>query len=191
MEKEELVHLLGRLLNDDGDAWRDLVEAYSGILFAVARRTFAAYGFEAGAQDFEDAVAEVWKNLLDHDRRLIRQSLQRGNILAMLVVLTRHRAVDIMRRRKIMTVPLTDHLASENAQDNHNASGIDLPQFRLEILDGLAPREKTCIQLFFLQRKKYREIEALTGIPQNSVGPTIVRGLEKLRKALLKETARE
>jgi RNA polymerase sigma factor (sigma-70 family) len=49
---------------------------------------------------------------------------------------------------------------------------------------SLNARERTLVELFFLQGKKYREIAALTGVAQNSIGPTLGRALSKLRTAL-------
>jgi len=41
--------------------WLEVVQQHSGIMLAIAHRTFAAYGFHASAQDVEDAVAEALK----------------------------------------------------------------------------------------------------------------------------------
>src|SRR5688500_12183162 len=96
----DLDALLRRVLLDDAAAWRGLIDGYSGFLLAVARRTFGAYGVRTTSQDHEDAVADVWKNLLENDRRLVRQCLERGNFLQTLQVLTRNRSIDLMRKRQ-------------------------------------------------------------------------------------------
>ena len=44
------------------------------LLIALAARTFAAYGYEASIHDSEDVAAAVWKNVLDHDKRIIRRA---------------------------------------------------------------------------------------------------------------------
>ena len=51
-------------------------------------------------------------------------------------------------------------------------------------LKTLTPREQNAVRLFFLHDRKYREIAALTGMPQNSIGPTLARALVKLRKII-------
>ena len=183
--------LLRRLLGKDHDAWQEMLKEYSGLLLGISRRTFASYGFHASFQDQEDAVADVWRNLLEHERRLIRQCLDRGNFPQMLVVLTRNRTIDIMRRHK-MTVALP---ADEELDVPADPAGNDwdgLPkEVGAEALNTLSARERTCIQLFFLHRKKYREIETLAGIPQNSVGPTLARALTKLRSFFAQTVPKE
>ena len=175
--------LLQRLLADDASAWREVVEKYTGLLLAISRRTFGVYGFEASMADCEDAVADVWGNLLRHEGRLIRQCMERGQLLPMLHVLTRNRTIDLMRRRKLMTQPLDEELTELPAEEQP-AENAEIIARIPAALTVLAPKERTLVELFFLQGKKYREIELLTGIPQNSVGPTLNRALAKLRVAL-------
>ena len=176
--------LLERLLRDDHAAWAALVDEYAGLLTTLARRTFSAYGYPAAEQDAEDAVAEVWRNLLANDRRIIRQEIDNGHLLQTLVTLTRNRSIDIMRRRKFYTEPLVDQMPEPEAEIDADA----FTQFPAALLAAafreLAPKEQVCIKLFYLQRKKYREIAVLTAIPLNSIGPTIGRGLLKLRHIL-------
>lgn len=170
--------LVRRLLRDEPDAWAELVREHAGLLAAVARRTFASYGFDAAPHDAEDAVAEVWRNLLANDRRLLHTSLERDSLLQTLHVLARNRSIDIMRRRKSWTVELRDD-HEQPAAPAPAASESDLARLRSAI-EALAPRERTLIRLFFLQRKRYREIAELTGIAQNSIGPTLARAVERL-----------
>jgi RNA polymerase sigma-70 factor (ECF subfamily) len=182
MPTSSLSELLERLLRGDEAAWRILVRDYTGVLLAVARRTFASHGFEAAAQDAEDAVAEVWRNLLDGDGRLIRRAREQGHFLPLLVVLTRNRSVDCMRRRKLKTEPLASTEAAEPA--GPATAEEPLPSVPPAAWRTLTPRERVCVQLFYLQRKKYREIAGITGIAINSIGPTLRRALAKLRQGM-------
>lgn len=174
--------LLDRLIDDDATAWRELIDTHAALLHAVARRAFARYAFPATRDDIEDVVAEVWRNLLEHNMRLVHQCRERDNLLPALQVLARHRAIDLMRRRKVHTQPLNDFdTAAPREPDNGDMP--DSEEIRAA-LDALPQRERTLVRLFFLQHKKYREIAELTGIPQNSIGPTLSRALVRLRGLL-------
>lgn len=174
--------LLRRLLADDPSAWRELVEKYSALLLAISRRTFGGYGFAVSDHDCEDVVAEVWGNLLRNNRQVIRQCLERKQVLPTLHVLTRNRTIDVMRRRKLVTQPLSEEFAEVPVVETE-AEELPVAQLRIA-LTQLSAKERTLVELFYLQKKKYREIELLTGISQNSVGPTLARALEKLRAKL-------
>jgi RNA polymerase sigma-70 factor (ECF subfamily) len=160
-----------------------LVEGYSGFLLAVSRKTFASYGVWTGNHDFEDAVADVWKNLLENDRRIVRQCVERGNFVQTLQVLVRNRSIDLMRKRQSGTVALIEGQAIADAAPPPE-DGTPEPGALAAAMKCLTPRERTLVNLFFLQGKKYREIAALTGIPQNSIGPTLARAVARLRKEL-------
>jgi RNA polymerase sigma-70 factor (ECF subfamily) len=177
--------LLQRLLEGDRTAWRDLVEQYSPILLAITRRTFSGYGVAPQRSDCEDAVADVWKNLLENDHRLVRDCLARSNLLPTLHVLAKHRAIDIMRKRR-RTLSLSQGPEGQPGPEPlAPPPPADLPTEALAAaLKTLTAREHTLVNLFFLQGKKYEEITALTGIPQNSIGPTISRALARLRYAM-------
>jgi RNA polymerase sigma-70 factor (ECF subfamily) len=176
--------LLQRLLDDDPAAWRELVEKYSGLLLALSRRTFGSYGFDASEQDCEDVVAEVWRNLLQNDRQLARRCIAQGKVLPTLHVLTRNRSVDVMRRRKFVNVPLEEVIEVTPAEEAEQSFDPELAELLPRALAQLSVRERSLVDLVFLHDKRYREIELLLGIPQNSIGPTLTRTLAKLRKAI-------
>jgi RNA polymerase sigma-70 factor (ECF subfamily) len=177
-------HLLQRLLHDDSAAWREIVEKYSGLLLATSRRTFASYGFAASEQDCEDAVAEDWRNLLQNDRQLLRRCIAQGEWLPTLHVLTRNRSVGVMRRRKCVSVPLDALVEETPAEESEQSFDPELAELLPQALATLSARERSLVDLVFLHNKKYREIELLLCIPQNSIGPTLTRTMAKLRKAI-------
>lgn len=174
--------LLARLLDAEPGAWHEMIERYSPFLLAVTRRTFQGYGVRPERVDCEDAVAEVWKNLVENDHKVVRDCLARNSLLPTLQVLARHRAIDIMRRRR-HTLSLSD--APPGVEPAAEPAPSDFPTEGLAAaLEHLTPRERTVVNLFFLQGRKYREIAALTGIPQNSIGPTLSRALARLRQVI-------
>lgn len=180
--KEDIPELLRRLLKGDAGGWREMIERYSPFLLAVARRTFQGYGVRPERSDCEDAIAEVWKNLVENDHKVIRDCLERNSLLPTLQVLARHRAIDIMRRRR-HNLSLSD--APPGVEPAAPPAPPDLPTEDLAAaLNQLTPRERTVVNLFFLQGRKYREIATLTGIPQNSIGPTLSRALARLRQVI-------
>jgi RNA polymerase sigma-70 factor (ECF subfamily) len=178
--------LLEGVLDESVEAWEVLVRRYSGLLLSLARRTFAAYGYEASEADVEDAVAEVWANLLEKDRRVARQCRQRANLPQTLHVLARHRSVDLMRRRgrqepvDFQADPRRCLLPVVEAPPEED----DRPRRVRQAIEQLSERQRRLVRLFFLQGRSYREIEALTAIPGNSIGPTLSRAVARLKRLL-------
>jgi RNA polymerase sigma factor (sigma-70 family) len=176
--------LVQRLCDGKEDAWTELIRDYSGLLLGIAGRTFGAHGFQYALQDSEDVVAGVWRNLLERENRLLEKCRIRGGLLPLLVTLTRNRAVDLMRRHKNFIVPLSESLPEPESPPPESESLPDAALLNPQLFEVLSSREQTCIRLFYLQGKKYREIEKLTGISTNSIGPTLKRALAKLKDQL-------
>ena len=181
-EKNTDQNVLLKILKGDESAWKTVVDEYSSLLIGIARRTFTSYGYPASNHDAEDAVANVWINLLENNCKIIKRCIHRKNFLQTLVVLTRNRAIDIMRKNKTIYTEFEEQHGGVTMHPLSETPSQPVPERILKkAISQLSEREKTIISLFFLQNLKYREIEALTGIPQNSIGPTINRALQHLR----------
>ena len=64
-----------------------------------------------------------------------------------------------------------------------------LPEERIDnedevrfMLEGLATKEAAIVRMYHMEGKSYQEISAATGIPANSIGPTLNRAREKLKR---------
>jgi RNA polymerase sigma-70 factor (ECF subfamily) len=50
------------------------------------------------------------------------------------------------------------------------------------LLDDLHGEEAEIVRLYHLEGKSYQEISSQTGVPENSIGPTLSRARAKLRR---------
>jgi RNA polymerase sigma factor (sigma-70 family) len=179
-ENEE--EILLPLAQGNEKTWNDLIEKYSGFLISLAIHTHLKYGKNISYHDAEDVVAEVWKNLVENDMKIIRNCVTRKMLFPTLCVLTRNRSIDRMRRQKLFLVELDEELHQTCDDPPPTIAGKEIADSTLfAMIDRLPPKQKTLIHLFFLQKKKYQEIHILTGIPVNSIGPTLARAIQNLR----------
>jgi RNA polymerase sigma-70 factor (ECF subfamily) len=51
------------------------------------------------------------------------------------------------------------------------------------LLEELDDAEAKVVRMYHLEGKSYHEISAAVGMPENSVGPTLSRAREKMRRA--------
>ena len=51
------------------------------------------------------------------------------------------------------------------------------------LLQGLNEAEADVVRMYHLEGKSYREISSQVGMPENSVGPTLTRAREKMKRA--------
>ncbi len=182
-ERSRTRELLRLLIEDDHSAWCELVDSYGGLLLGLARNTFERHGRHASRHDIEDAVTAVWRNLLENERSLLRKCLAHGEILPLLHTLVRNRCVDMMRKQGSDPCVsfAADVLEKIPVLQEDSDEGIPESSQIVLAMNSLSAKERTCVKLFYLQERGYREISEIAGIPVNSIGPTIRRALDKLR----------
>lgn len=177
--------LIDDLINKREDAWRKIITEYTGFLIALVRKTHLNYGIEIPLHDAEDIVAEIWQNLLENDMRVLRVCQDRNNFFPTLSVLARNRSIDRIRKQKLAFVELNEEFHSKLPDDSNDALFSQISSAKLmEFINELPYKQKVIINLFFLQGKHYKEIETLTGISQNSIGPTLYRAIQQLKQKI-------
>ena len=176
---------LDAILAGDEEAWNRLVQETTPLLRGLAGRTFSKYGFSADQATCEDIASQVWINLLAQDRKLLHTCRDQQAWTPMLHTLVRNRCIDHMRKTRTVSLPDEEHL-KETGHTPSPAPGLQKEWIHGH-LNRLTDRERSLIELFFLQDLSYKDIERATGIPSNSIGPTLKRALKRLREQIEQE----
>lgn len=174
------------LFEGDPAALESWAREHTDLLKALAFRNFSKYGYNADSATCEDICSQVWHQLYDKDRSLLRQCMRENRLLPMLHTLARNRCVDHIRKHRRF------HLSDEElAPETPRAEPEQTTGLHREWLIGhvrdLPGREREVIELFYLQDLSYREIHQVSGIPENSIGPTLKRALKHLRQRIESE----
>jgi RNA polymerase sigma-70 factor (ECF subfamily) len=135
-------------------------------------------------EDREDLAAEVFFEFIRDDCAVLRHFRGESSLATYLTVVARRIVVRELLKRKNLTT-LGDGLDTPTA---HHANGIaagEPVQNRDEIERLLAELEGTeaeIVRLYHLEGKSYQEISSKIGMPENSIGPTLSRAREKMRR---------
>lgn len=183
--------LLEDLRRGRGEAWTELLRLYLKLVQHVVRRTLGASG-RPPEQDVEDVTNEFLGSLVKDDYRALGTVGEPYDLKAWLAVGARRRAIDFVRRRRVASVSLDDASGESTlgaavaapAPDADAAARADHRAAVSGALSVLNPKERLAVQLFYLDGKKYREIARITGMNANSIGPTLLRAVEKMQKHL-------
>ena len=174
-----LLALIDRIVQKDQQALADLYDHASGRVYGLALRIARS---EALAEEIAgDVFLQVWKTAASY-------SQERGHPMAWLMVITRSRALDALRRvDQAQTHPEPETLAE--AQD-----GGDDPQNLLDALQegsalhaaiaGLPAVQRQLLALAFFQGMTHSEIAAHVVMPLGTVKTHVRRALQALRGAL-------
>lgn len=158
----------------DGDpaAWRELVDLTSGWVRRAAEGALRG----ARAADVDDAVAEVYRKLLERNSALLRSFRAPFNLKAWLTVITRRTCARALRRPA--AAPLERDLVAPQPQ----AAIPDEARALEGLLRKLPAEDRLLLDLFFRQDATYEHIGAVLGISAESVGKRKFRALERLKE---------
>lgn len=155
----------------DLDAWREFVDLSSGWVRRAAEGALRG----ARAADVDDAVAEVYRKLLERDRALLRSFRAPFHLKAWLSVIARRTCLRALRRPR--PAPLERDVVAPPAPSSSEETSV------LErLLEKLPAEDRLLLDLFFRQDASYERIAEILGISAESVGKRKFRALERLKE---------
>lgn len=182
-------NLLKQCLSQHPGAWQDFVDRFIGLFVHVVRHTAHARSAPVDDADVEDLCSEVFLTLLADDFSVLRAFRGDCSLATYLTVIARRIVVrEITKRRRAQALGHVDaHQSTLTAA--HADSQIARIENREEVaamLGGLPDREAAVVRQFHLDGKSYREISSELGIPENTIGPTLSRARDRIKKSQLK-----
>jgi RNA polymerase sigma-70 factor (ECF subfamily) len=185
-------NLLNRCLEHDPGAWNDFVDRFLGLIHHVVHHTAHSRSVPLRSEDVEDLCAEILLQIVARDYAVLRRFRAKASLTTYITVIARRVCVRELVRRHF------------DAELGHTAAHVALgsnveipatPEERIDnedevrfMLDGLGRKEASVVRMFHLEGKSYQEISEATGIAQNSIGPTLKRAREKIRRRAEQKT---
>lgn len=166
--------LISRVRAGDEDALAALHDRYAQVVYSVALRVL---GETTEAEDIlQEIFLQLWRNPQTFDSN-------RGSLGAWLAVITRHRAIDHLRRRRpesdIEDVIVAVDTRLEQTTDRNMA----IAKIRA-VVDRLPAEQRKPLEMAFFEGLTHSEIASKTGEPLGTIKTRIRSALLTLRKAL-------
>lgn len=177
--KNDDASLAQRIRSGDREAFGELYDRYASVALAAALRVVS--GREQAEDVVHDAFLTVW-------RKIDRFDPTRGTLRAWLLTVVRNRAIDRIRaERGGIDVALLDEQSLLSTGPNPTweeaVQRLSAVELRAAVW-SLPPEQRTAIELAYFGGRTYREIAALTGVPQGTANGRLRLGLARLRDAL-------
>ena len=173
--------LLDRCLTRKPRAWEDFVDRFMGLVVHVINHTAQCRSINLSAADREDLAAEVFLATVDNDMAVLRHFRGKSSLATYLTVIARRVVV-----RKLVeghsSVPLGDMVARAENEELDAEQRIGDREEVGRLLGQLQGSEAAVVRMYHLEGKSYQEISRSTGMPENTVGPTLSRARAKLRQ---------
>jgi len=191
-EPEADRELARRLARGDSGAWSEFVRRYFRLVIHVVRATLVEKTGRAAEEDVNDVAHEVYAHLVDRNCRVFTRLREPYNLKAWIAIAARRKALDFSKRRSIRTVSLDQPAGSDSRSaplerlvGREDGAPLDIEEVRRALEQAtLNPKERLMVTLAFFWDRSYSEIADVTGVPENSVGPTLSRALDKLKETL-------
>jgi RNA polymerase sigma-70 factor (ECF subfamily) len=175
-------NLLDRCLARKPKSWEEFVDRFMGLVIHVTNHTAQARSVRLTAQDREDLCSEVFLALVKDDFSVLRNFRGQSSLATYLTVIARRVVVRAILERKTVA-RLTPNPSMAETDGQHQEQRMANREEVERLLDGLEGNEAQIVRLYHLEGKSYREISAATGLPENSIGPTLSRARGKMRRA--------
>ena len=177
--------LLDRCLIRTPGSWEHFVDRFLGLVVHVIHHAAESRSIRVAPQDVEDLASEVFLTLVQEDFAVLRHFRGESSLATYLTVISRRIIVRELLKRKITSTlhqgmeevahpPSHFHNAEERMSDHEEVERL------MQRLDG---PERDVVRMYHLEGKSYQEISSKVGMPENSVGPTLTRAREKMRRA--------
>jgi RNA polymerase sigma-70 factor, ECF subfamily len=179
-------NLLARCVAREPRAWEDFVDRYMGLVLHVIDHSARGRTIRLAPDDREDMVGEVFLAIVKDDFAVLRRFRGEASLSTYLTVITRRVVINrLVHNRNVHTGDGVAHHAMHTQPANGSmpgqpASNRDEVARLLEELEGT---EAQVVRMYHLEGKSYQEISSLVGMPENSIGPTLSRAREKMRRA--------
>lgn len=175
-----------QIVAGDEQAFREFYRRHSPLAMALCLKILVD---RADAEDvLADVFCELWQKSANY-------SPSKGAPYTYLMILTRSRAIDQLRKRGRTPVrpasggaageydPTAD-VCAETPGPADRAEAQEVRRVLRALLDELPPQQREPLQLSFYQGLTHREIAAETGLPLGTVKSNIRTAFAKLRAAL-------
>jgi RNA polymerase sigma-70 factor, ECF subfamily len=177
--------LLERCLDRQPGAWEDFVDRFLGLVVHVIHHTAQSRSVVPTPADVDELAGEVFLTIVQDDFATLRHFRGESSLATYLTVVARRVVVrELLKRRSLTSLESVGQ--RDEPADQYHPSVEERISNRDEIerlLEELDSAEAEVVRLYHLEGKSYREISSQVGIPENSIGPTLSRAREKMRRA--------
>jgi RNA polymerase sigma-70 factor, ECF subfamily len=165
------MRLVARIRAGDESAMAELYDRYARVVYAVALRVLQETG--AAEDILQDIFLQLWRNPDTFDA-------SRGSLAAWLAVISRHRAIDRLRKRR-PEVDIEECVIAGGPDLSDEAERSLIVEKVRTVLAEMNPAQRSALELAYFQGLTHTEIAEKTGEPLGTIKTRIRSGLQQLR----------
>lgn len=178
MQNQELIRLIKRSMQNDRTAFRQIVESYQYMIFALA---FRMLGNEEDAKDIvQETFIRVWTHLSDYNPE--------KKFSTWMYKITANLCLDKLKRQKITTVDIANVtiLNPESESIETELTNKKLGEIITEVTNELSHKQKLIFTLRYIEELEIAEIKEITGLSAEKIKSNLYVAKQTIRKKVRK-----
>lgn len=169
------VELVRRLLTGDESALAALYDRYAGLVYSVANRILRDAG--AAEEVLQDIFHQLWRTAASFD-------FGRGSLPGWLLVTSRNRSIDRLRRRRVLPGEAPERPVVVPFDLESLAAQSEAMARVRAAMEALPAPQRATVELAYFEGLTHTEIALRTGDPLGTVKTRLRTALASLRQAL-------
>lgn len=177
--------LIDRCLAGAPQAWEDFTDRFLGLVLRVVQHAAENCRIPIDPSLRDDLAAEVFLRIVDKNFAVLRRFRRQSSLHTYIAVIARRVVIEHLRgdyRRGVVRSgehqPLANHPSPEGSPESRLENRDEVEHLLLR----LDPREARIVRMYHLEKRSYKEISSLTGMPENSIGPVLTRARLAMRQ---------
>lgn len=178
-DRNAYIELVARVASGDKQAFETLFTGYGERVFRYAHRLI--HDVSKAEEVTNDVMIEVWKNAKKFEGR--------SKVSTWILGITRHLALNAVRRKKLDTVDIDDAPEIVDESESAEQGAIagereDLKRTLRRALAELSADHRDVVELTFFHGCSYQEIAEIVGCPENTVKTRMYHARKQLQGIL-------
>ena len=166
------MRLIARIRRRDQQGMSELYDRYGKVVYGIALRVLQE---PTAAEDVvQEVFLQLWRNPDAFDA-------SRGSLAAWLSVISRHRSIDFLRKRR-PDVDIEDIVISSHSDLGYETEHTLLIEKVRSALADMDPKQREAVELAFFKGLTHTEIAEKTREPLGTIKTRIRAALQHLRK---------
>lgn len=169
---------------EESGAWKEFVDRFLGLFVHVIHHTADARSVKTTPEDVDDLSAEIFLTVLANNFAVLRHFRGQSSLATYLAVVGRRVVVREMSKRRMaeaMGHVVASQTALEHAHVHPDSHRVESQEEVQRMLEELPAVDAEAVKMFHIEGKSYREISAVLGVAENTVGSMLTRAREKMR----------
>ena len=167
------------------ESWDFFVDRFSKLIYWSVWRTLESSAFSARTDLAREIFQEIFEKLLEKSE--LNKLRQIESVRKFLTVMAARAALDKIKNLGRQEGRLGDLSRLDNPEPSHQAISHERDLLIAQVIEGLSPKERRCVEWHYLDGKTHREISEVLGLSQDTVSTVIRRAKEKIRKIFLEK----